>query len=180
MKIKINSKNAQIWVETVIYTLIGLTIIAILLSIAMPQIEKMKDKSVITQTTDALNILNSKILEAEESVGSIRIVNLKIAKGKLEINSIENKIVYSLEKTQFEMTQAGEAIKEGNIIIETKKASNKFDIFLTMNYNTTLNITYNGEKKSKIMQGGTAPYKIIIENKGFDSLRRINMSFNVD
>ena len=32
------SKRSQVWVETVVYTLIGLTIIGIVLSMALPQI----------------------------------------------------------------------------------------------------------------------------------------------
>ena len=40
--------KSQVWVETAIYTLIGLTIITIIMSIALPQIEKMKEKAIIT------------------------------------------------------------------------------------------------------------------------------------
>lgn len=175
-----NNSRGQIWIETVVYTLIGLTIMAILLTIAVPQIEKIKDKGVMSQTVDALNILNSKILEAEESQGNIRIANLKITKGNLEINSNENKIIYSLENTRLEPTEIGETVKEGDITIETKKSGDKFNVLLTIDYNSTLNITYAGEKKTKILQAGTSPYKIIIENTGYDSLRRTKIDHNVD
>ena len=47
-KIK-NKKRGQIWVETVIYTLIGLTIIGLLLAVSKPQIDKQKDKALIEQ-----------------------------------------------------------------------------------------------------------------------------------
>ena len=55
-------KKGQVWIETVVYTLIGLSIIAIILTMAMPQIDKMKDKSVVEQTATALNELDKKII----------------------------------------------------------------------------------------------------------------------
>ena len=57
------SKVAQVWVETAIYTLIGLTIIAIVMSVATPQIEKMKEKAIIGQTLEAMNHLNNEIIK---------------------------------------------------------------------------------------------------------------------
>ncbi|VVB78077.1 Uncharacterised protein [uncultured archaeon] len=176
---KKNNFKGQVWIETVVYTLIGLAIMAILLSISMPQIEKIKDKSIITQTTDSLNVLNSKVSEAEEARGSIRVVNFKIAKGRLELNSSGNKVIYTLENTKLELSQIGESIKEGNVIMETKKSGDKFNIFLTMDYNNTLNLTYNGKKETKVLQAGTAPYKIILENTGYDASRKINIDFNL-
>ena len=145
----------------------------------MPQIEKIKDNSIITQTSEALRTLNSKILEAEESRGSIRIVNLKIAKGKLDIDSTGNKIIYSLENTRLELTELGENVTEGDIMVETKKSGDRFNIFLTLDYDNDLNITYDGRKETKTLQPGTAPYKITLENIGYDSLRRTNINFYV-
>jgi len=43
----LKKNRAQIWVETVIYILISLTIIAIILSMALPQIEKLRDKGTV-------------------------------------------------------------------------------------------------------------------------------------
>lgn len=170
--------KAQVWIETVIYTLIGLAIIAILLSITLPQVDKMKDRTVMTQAVDMLNILNSKILETEESQGNIRIVDIKISRGKLEINSKENTILYVLENTRLESTEIGESVKEGNVIIETKKSGDRFNVFLKVDYNNILNITYGGEKQTKTLQQGTSPYKIIMENTGYDSSRKTNIDFN--
>jgi len=178
MKFKINS-GGQVWIETVVYTLIGLSIMAILLSISMPQIEKIKDNGIITQTIEAMNLLNSKILEAEEYQGSIRIVNLRIAKGRLEINSTGNQIVYNLENTRLELTEPGEIVQEGNIMVETKNSGDRFNIFLTLDYSNDLNITYDRKKEMKTMQAGTTPYKIILENIGYDDLRKTKINFDV-
>ena len=91
------NKRGQIWVETAIYTLIGLIIIAIVLSIATPQIEKMKERAIIKQTITALNEFNNEIKNVEQAAGSVKIVFFKITQGKLEIDSKQNKIIYTLE-----------------------------------------------------------------------------------
>ena len=70
-----NNIRSQIWVETAIYTLIGLAVIAIAMSAALPQIDKMKDRSIIKQTAIAMEIIDTKIVEAEQSP-----LNLRVAK----------------------------------------------------------------------------------------------------
>jgi len=177
------NKKAQIWVETAIYTLIGLTIIAILLSVAIPQIDKIKDRSIIKQTVDALNDLDSKILDIEQSPGNVRVVNFKVGKGKLEINPVTDSITYSLENTKLELSEPGKIIPEGPITLETQEYGSNFNIILTMNYSNSLNITSAGDDvKIKTLQAGATPYKIQIENLGSNSTlanATINIDFNV-
>jgi len=176
-------KKAQIWVETAIYTLIGLTIIAILLSIAMPQIDKLKEKTIIEQTIEALNDLDTKLLEIEQSPGNVRVVNFKVGKGKLEINPVIDSVIYSLENTKLELSEPGKPIQEGPIVLETQEYGSNFNIILTMNYSSNLNLTYSGSDENiKTLQAGVTPYKIQIENMGSDSTLGdaiINIDFNV-
>ena len=159
-------KNAQVWVETVVYTLIGLTIIAIILAMAMPQIDKMKDKAIIEQTVVALNNLDTKISEVGQTSGSAGVAYLKISKGKLEINSTGNSIKYILEDTKLEGSEPGVEITQTPIILLTEKMASRFKISLTMNYNN-LNITNEGDDETgiKTLHAGATPYKISIENK---------------
>ena len=134
------SKHAQIWIETAIYTLIGLSIIAILLSIAVPQVDRIKDKGIITQTENALNDLNGKILEASETPGNVRIIYLKLAKGRLEINSQNNSIEYVLENTRVKLSELGEKIHPGDLTLETKKSGDKNNVFISIDYNNKVNL----------------------------------------
>lgn len=160
------SKKGQVWVETAIYTLIGLTIIAIVLSAAIPQIEKIKDREIISQTVNALNILNLKIFEVGEAVGNSRTVDLRIAKGRLEINSEDNSLIYILEDTVLELSEPGQVIKEGDISLKTEKYGKNYNIYLTINY-TDFNLMYNEKEEYKVLQTGTTPYRIQIENIGY-------------
>ncbi len=173
-------KCAQVWVETAIYTLMGLTIIAILLSVAMPQIDKIKDRGVLRQTHEAMNVLDGKISEVRYSdPGNSRVVNLKIAKGKLEINPEEDKIVYTLENTRLEASEPDLDIEEGNMILKTERYGSRFKITLTANYED-VDIVYREVDESKILQAGATDYQIFIENKGDNDVDdRILINFDV-
>jgi len=173
-----HKKNkAQVWVETAIYSLIGLTIIAILLATAMPQIEKMKDKSVVTQTLTALNELDNKIIEIKQAPGNVRIIYLKLTKGNLNIDSENNKIIYTLENTKLEISEANDPeteeptiIEEGNIKLRTDKYGRNFNIILTLDY-SDMDITYQGADTERILQAGSTDYKLKIENPGDDPVK---------
>jgi len=169
MRIKI-LKKSQVWVETAIYTLIGLTIIAIVLSTAMPQIEKIKQRSIVKQTYNALIELNNEIQKVEQVAGNIKIVYFKIAKGKLEINSSGNKIIYTLENTNLKFSEPGKRIEQENIILETQEYGRRFNIILELDLNSSLDLTYNGEDKTKVLHAGASPYKILIENVGVEEI----------
>jgi hypothetical protein len=171
-------KKAQVWIETAIYTLIGLVIIAILLSIITPQIDKAKDRSVIEQTIEAMRIIDNKIFETVQSPGNIRIVEFKIGKGKLDIDSINDSLIYILENSRLEFSQSGIEVKEGKILIKTTKKNNRYDVMLTLNYKNNLNITYENTEKNKIFQSASIPYKVHLENIGDNlPLDKIHINF---
>jgi len=71
MKKRLN-KSGQAWVETVIYTLIGLSIIGIVLGVATPKIKELTDKAIIDQTISAMNDLDNKIVAVQVAAGNSR------------------------------------------------------------------------------------------------------------
>jgi len=167
----------QIWVETAIYTLIGLTIIGIILSIATPEIEKIKERSIISQTRDALVILNDEIQKVSQTEGNIKIVEFKITKGKLDINPNGNEINYTLENTKLEFSEEGQEIKQGDINLTTQKVGKRFNVVLRLYYNN-LDLTFNKDNKIKTLHPSSSSYKIKIENVGFKE-QKLNIDFNV-
>jgi len=171
-------KRGQVWVETAVYTLIGLTVIAIALSIAMPQIQKAQDRAVITQTIDILNGIDRTITEVSQSPGNIRIVELKLSKGRIEINSTGNYIQYIMEDTTLKLSEPGESINQDNIIIRTEERGKNYDIILNMEYET-LNFSYNGDKTLKTLQSGEIVHKLYIENKGIGTDEKTMIDFRV-
>ena len=55
--------KGQVWIETVVYILIGLALIAIVLAFVMPRINEEKNKAIVEQTIKALSVLDDKINE---------------------------------------------------------------------------------------------------------------------
>ena len=157
-------KKGQVWIETAVYTLIGLALIAIILTMATPQIQKIKDKTIIEQTISAMNTLDGEITETKQSEGWIGKVEFKIAKGKLEIDAVNDLIKYTLEDTKLEYSEPGVDKTQGKIIIKTEKVGSNFNIILLMNY--TIDLTNKNNENVKILQAGVTPYNIFIENKG--------------
>ncbi len=170
-------QRSQIWIETAIYTLIGLTLIAIILSIAAPQINKIREKAIIDQTSSTLSEMNTEMLKVSEVVGNIRIINFKILKGKLEINSNENKIIYILENTDVKISEPNKpnspdtiVVKEGDLTIKTIESGKKYNIYLELDYNDILELTYDNDEQTKLFHGGGTAYKIKIENLGDNNI----------
>jgi type II secretory pathway pseudopilin PulG len=160
-------RKAQIWVETVIYTVIGLAIIGIVLAIATPAINKYKDEVIIEQTITVLEDLNSEILDAKYyGLGNKIPFEFRIKKGSISIDSKLDKIVYVLEESGLKYSEVGERVDDyGSVIIETNERGSKFDIILSLEYDD-INITYKGKEQEKVFSSATTPYKIFIENSG--------------
>lgn len=166
MRIKIGKKG-QIWVETVVYTLIGLVIIGIVLAVATPAVSRYKDEIVIEQTIAALNSLNEKILETAETSGNKRIVEFRIKKGKLILDCTAEKIKYVLEESGLEYSEPGAEVRQGDIIILTEKKARKNDITLSLDYSgKEIDLTYNKNNGEKTLNQAPLPYKLNIENLG--------------
>ena len=160
-----NSK-AQIWVETAVYTAIGLAIIGIVLAVALPAVGRWKDKTLIEQTASALNTLNDKILEVRESSGNVRTVEFRIKKGVLTIRPSENEIVYVLEGSDLEYSQPDLEVELGDIRIKTATNGKKYDISLKLSYqDKNIDLTYDSNNEEKILQKTPIPYKLSISNE---------------
>jgi|SRR3989344_5556269 len=159
-------KKSQIWVETVIYTLIGLTLIAIVFSIATPQIQIIKDKSVISQTADSLLVLNKELLSVGDVSGNVRIVQFKTTKGSLTIDETNDTIFYVLEDTSAKFSEPGVSVVDGDITYLTQSRGRRYTVKLLLAYDT-FDISTSGQGSNVLSSGGVT-HKIRIENLGFN------------
>ena len=157
--------KGQIWVETVIYTLIALILIGAVLAFIAPKIQEIQDKATIEQSIEMLQSID-KIISSVVfgGPGNKRIVDIGIKKGNLIINSEEDKIIFEI-KSQYIYSQEGENISIGGIIVLTEKTGSSNKIILTSDY-SKYDITYGGKNESKTITQAPTPYKLSIENKG--------------
>jgi type II secretory pathway pseudopilin PulG len=160
------NKIAQVWVETVLYTMIAFTIIGFVLAYAQPEIEKFQDKSAIKQSIDLMADLDSKILEVvRNGEGNKRVLELSIKKGSLNINGTSDCLTFEIESS-YPYTEVGESYSEKGISITTSQIGGKNKITLLKNYSETLNITYFGKEETKIISKSSTFYSAYVENKG--------------
>lgn len=163
----LNRKRGQIWIETVVYTLIGLSLIGLVLGIVTPKINEFKDRSVIEQTIDSLNVFDTKINEILTAPGNIRILEFKLKRGDIFFDNVNDEIRFVLDDSRSLFSEPDIEIEIGEIKVKTKEGTKRHTITLTLKYNN-LDLTFEGDNlgESKFSRAGI-PYKFKIENKGF-------------
>jgi|TARA_Y100000310_G_scaffold312849_1_gene360580 hypothetical protein len=152
-------KKANVWISAVIFTGLGLAIMAIILAAGLPAIETMKDTYATKQTKELMLVLDKNIREVHnEGPGSQRQLKLKINKGDFNIG--ETSINWSL-RTKAVLSEPGFQYQEGNLIILTQESAQQgeYDLQLTLEYTQIqLNSTEDTLKGTNLLsisnQGG--------------------------
>lgn len=168
-------KRGQIWVETVIYTLIGLTIIGILLAVATPKINSMKDRLRINEAIDSMNKIDLKISEVQAVTGSRRVMDLKIAKGKLIFDGINERIVWEIDSA-YKFSEIDDHVPIGDLDVLTEEDSGEFKVSLTKKLGIDLQVDFSDDVRE--LDVAPTPYKVIAENKGVQGGKiQVNLIF---
>ncbi len=170
------NKIGQVWVETVIYTLIAFVLIGLVLTFAKPKIEEMQDEAILDQSTEMLRVIDLKIRDMEVP-GSIRILDITIKKGVLKLDCINDKIVFEMESKKM-YSEVGKNVTDGDIIDLTLKRTDYYLVTLTRDYSYKYDLKFNGEDVVKELSKASNPYKLAILNGGEDANEKVilNMS----
>lgn len=171
-------KKGQVWVETVIYTLVAFSLIALVLGSARPRIQESQDKIVLEQTIDAMREIDSVVNEIKSVSGNKRVIEMGIKKGLLRIDAVQDKLVFEFEGG-YTYSEPGSQIQEGNLIITSDEVGKISFVNITREY-PSFNLTYQDSETSKILSEATNPYKITISNEGKDSQDKTIINFEVD
>lgn len=160
-------RNGQVWVETVVYTLIGLSLIGLVLALVTPKINEYRDRAVIEQTINSLNVIDAKINEVLQAPGNTRVVEFRLKQGALYFNATGDQIVYVLEGAHAAYSELDTPVDIGRISVLTTKPTTKYTIQLTLNYDLDLNHTNNAQ----VLRFGAAatPYRFSFSHMGFVS-----------
>ncbi len=168
-----SNRKAQVWIETVIYTLIAFVMIGLVLSFAKPKIEEMQDKAILQQSTEMLKEIDSTIMTMG-TAGNQRLLEIGIKKGVLKIdgNIEQDKIVFEME-TKNVYSEPGKEISDGSITILTTKASGYNIVTLTRDYSDSYDIRFEGKDELREISKGAVPYKLSILNEGESATGKI-------
>lgn len=155
---------AQVWVETVVYTLIGLSIMGIILAVATPKINELKDKGILESSRQSLNEIDLMIKDISLAPGNQKVFELEVKKGKFFFDGQKEEITFYL-KSDYKYSEPGQEIKEGNIFIKTIGESSPYETYLKINY-SSLNLTIGSKETIEEIQSSSKAYRLIILNKG--------------
>jgi|WetSurMetagenome_2_1015567.scaffolds.fasta_scaffold70376_2 hypothetical protein len=158
--------KGQIWIETVIYTLIALTIIGIVLGIVKPALDEQKDKVSIGQSIDTLNAIDQRIGDIEYVAGNSRNIEMKITRGVMVIDGKEDKIRIIIEDSNYAPSEVNVTINQGSIQEFTNSSKGKYYVSLTLDYSGKFNITSNKKDIVKTFQYAPTPYILVVRNNG--------------
>ena len=170
-------KRGQIWVETIVYTLIAFALIGLVLAFVKPKIEEIQDKNLIEQSISILEDIDL-IIKTIGIPGNQRVIDLGISKGVLNIDGENNRIFFELE-SRYIYSEPDKNVTIGNIVILTEKKGKTNDVTLTRNYGEDYNITYQNKEELKKISKAPTTYTLLITNKGEDSSNRTIVNMEV-
>jgi len=158
-------RKGQIWIETVVYTLIGLALIGIILAIITPKINDSRDKIIVEQATSAMNDFGEKIREVlDRPVGNKRVIDEFLMKrGEFQIDGVNDQVVFLLDGLGNPYSEPGVPVESGWVTILTEQGQKDYAVRLSLDYNSTTNITYRGEDVLKQFGPTSIPYSFSIE-----------------
>ncbi len=171
------NRRGQIWVETIIYTLIAFALIGLVLAFVKPKIEEIQDKGIIDQSISVLVDIDL-IIKTLGDPGNQRIINLGISKGIFNIDGKNNKLFFEIESRHI-YSEPGRNVTIGNIIVLTEKKGKINDVTLTRNYEGEYDITYQNTNGLKKIGRTSTSYTLLIANKGENALNEIIINIEV-
>jgi len=171
------SKKAQVWVETVVYTLIAFAMIGLVLSFVKPKIEENKDRSILEQSIGIIESTDYLIEEIRGVPGNQRVLDLSIKEGSLTIDSEKDRIFFEME-SNYKYSEPGTSINEGDLVIHTREKGKVYLVNVTQNYEN-YNITFDGKNDEKKLHAAPSKYNLIIANEGEDSDKNTIINFEL-
>jgi type II secretory pathway pseudopilin PulG len=158
------TKKGQVWIETVIYTLIGLLLIGIVLAFVTPRLNAQKDKMAVDQSISALNDFDERINTVLQAPGNIRVLSMNVKRGSFFINGSSDYIQYYFDDLSKPYSQPDVPVQIGRITVLSKQLQKGASVLLSIPYAD--NITYNIKDEDKVFNAAATPYKFLISNLG--------------
>ncbi|MBU2053218.1 MAG: hypothetical protein ABIJ14_03715 [Nanoarchaeota archaeon] len=159
-------RKGQIWIETVIYTLIAFTMIGLVLTFVKPEIEKLQDQAIIEQSIEVLEEINNIFKEINiAGTGNQRLIELGIKKGVLKIDGADDKLIFEIESL-YEYSEPKVNYTKRDLVAYTEKKGKFNLITFTRDYDEEYDIKFNDEDLLKTITKSPSPYKLLISHKG--------------
>ncbi len=161
------NKKGQVWIETVLYTLIGLALIGMVLAFTLPKITKTQERILVEQSLSSIKLLDQTINNViENGPDNVRIYEINFKEGNLFIDSQKDIIYFQIDEMKDYYSQPDVAIDDGRVKILSSGKTGSSNVKLSLNYNRYANITFDGRNIEQKITKSSTSYKLIISNLG--------------
>lgn len=161
--------RGQIWVETVIYTLIALALIGMVLAFAIPAIQEKRDESLVESSIRVMDELSS-IVDVVKFAGTSnrREFRFVMQKGVFTIDPTENKISLRIDDSAYAGSEVGKTIDISgtNLKMKTSESAKGYSVEIYRVLSDDIDLTYEDSNGLKEFSSASTPYNLMIENKG--------------
>ena len=158
-------KRGQVWIETVLYTLIGLALIGLVLAFATPRINEAKDRLAVEQAIESLNALDEKINAVSIAPGNVRFVDFTLKRGELHfLPAPENKIRFILFELTKPYSEPGSVIRQGRLDLVTTEEQKGSSINLTIDYGSLILTVNDGGTEPVKFNPASLPYRFSVKS----------------
>lgn len=163
--------RGQVWIETMMYVLIGLALIALTLTFVMPKINQKRDTIVIDQAIASLNVLDDKIITViETGQSNKRIVEMNMRRGKLSFDVANNQIILEIDGLTKPYGEPNLEIDVGRVKALSSVVGKTSTVKLTLAYGNGVDLTFKDNNViTEEFTRSLTPYRFSIENKGVSS-----------
>jgi len=158
------NRRGQIWVETVVYTLVAFALIGLVLAFVKPKIEEIQDKGIIEQSVNVLDEVDS-IIRNIGGPGNQRVVRIGISKGTLNLDGVNDRIFFDIDSNHA-YSEPGENIERGSISLTTQEVGSGYNVSIILDYDGEYNLKIDNADELKKIERGSTPYKVLISNEG--------------
>lgn len=160
-------RRGQVWVETVVYTLIAFALIGLVLSFVKPEIEKNKDQAIIKQSIDVIDTITMKMEDTKQAPGNQRILHLLVRKGSFVVDGKNDRIFFEMDESKYKYSEPGKEIERNDLIYFTEQRGEYYKVNVTKNYEN-YNITFSNQDMQKKFHAAPSEYILMISNEGYD------------
>ena len=161
------ARQGQVWMETMLYTLVALGIISAVIAFAAPKIREAQEKAVIERGLDRLRTMDALILEVGTlPTDNARTLTLDIPRGMLVIDGVKEEIVLSIPEVRKPYSEVGIVVQDGRVQVLTTKTDKTHTITLTISYQAqNINVTSNAKERVQELTQAPTPYTLVIRNQ---------------
>lgn len=161
------NKFGQVWIETVLYTLIGLALIGMVLAFTLPKITKTQERILVEQSLSSIKLLDQIINSViENGPDNVRIYEINFKEGNLFIDSQKDMIYFQIDEMKDYYSQPDVNIDDGRVKILSFGKKGSSSVKLTLNYTRYADITFDGKDVEQKITPSSTSYKVIVSNLG--------------